>query len=120
MATPLGKGKGMMVPFDGLTWEERGDHQADGKIDHVTRGLVYVPYSNTPWLLAANFRARTTVVTTDYNLDESVETTSIATSSSSELPESEATVEWEPPLKWVKLQHDEENDKHTPSMYEIP
>lgn len=82
----------------------------------MAKGLGYVPYSKIPWLPAANFKARTTMVTNDYDSDEYEEITSMPTSSSSDLLESKVTNEWEPPLEWA---NGEENVKDTPLRYEI-
>lgn len=91
----LTKEKGVLIPFDGLTKEQREDHQWNGRIDHTTRGLRYVPCNDIPKLLMANFRGRTIIVTDNYNPEELVETASMKTSLSTESPpDSKNTLEW--------------------------
>lgn len=70
----------------------------DGKIDHTTKSLDYVPYNNIPRLLSINFRANTAVGTNDYDSDESEEIASMLTLSS-DLLESKVSIEWEPLLE---------------------
>lgn len=70
----------------------------DGRIDHTTKGLDYVPYNNIPRLLSINFRANTAVGTNDYDSDESEEIASMLTLSSY-LLQSKVSIEWEPLLE---------------------
>lgn len=101
--------EGVLIPFISLTQEQREDHRVDGRIDHTTKGLDYVPYNNIPRLLSINFRANTAVGTNDYDSDESEEIASMLTLSS-DLLESKVSIEWEPLLEWSKFQYNEESD----------
>lgn len=105
--TPLGRRKGVLVPIDGLTKEQREDHEWNSRIDHIARGLGYISYSDLPKMSMDDFKARVPLDVDDNNSEKSKETTSTKTLSNLD---TSSKSRWKTPPTWKKYHHNEDDD----------